>query len=93
MSKLFIPADYLLPRILRHFECIEYLNTLPIRIFDQTLIPKNSLEELQIRAATIKTCKLFQNITGWNASNVDTYFYSRRKWTGEPFHLTITTDY
>lgn len=93
MSNLFVPADYHLPKILRHFKCIEYTNTLPIRIFDQTLIPKNSIEELQIRAATIKTCKLIQIATKWNIADIDTYFWTKRKWTGEPFHLTVTTDY
>jgi len=93
MSKLFVPADYHVPKILRHFKCIEYLDILPKKVFDQQLIPKHSLEEHQIRAATIKVCDILKTATGWNTSDVDGYFHTKRKWSGEPHHLTITTDY
>lgn len=94
MSELFVSADYHIPKILRHFRCIEYLKYLPNKIFDEILIPKHSIEELQIRAATIKACNLLKIATGWNTSDIDGYFYTKKNWShDENHHLTITTDY
>jgi hypothetical protein len=93
MMKLPVPADYQVPKILRHLGCIEYSNSMAEKVDNSILIPKHSLEELQIRASTIKTCEKLQNITGWTIADVDTYLWTKRKDTDTPFHLTITTDY
>jgi hypothetical protein len=57
------------------------------------IIEKNSLEELQIRAATIRICEKLKVLTGWNVADVDTYLWKKRRLTNEPFHCTYTTDY
>jgi hypothetical protein len=93
MTHIFVPADYQVPKILRHFECIQYVNGLAFKVLDGELIQKHSLMELQIRAATIIVCTQLQYITGWTIADVDTYLWTKRKLTDTPFHLTITTDY
>lgn len=93
MYKLFVPADYQVPKVLRYFECIEFFNELEQMVDNKVLIPKGSLMEIQIRAATIKICKLLQDITKWPIPDIDTYLFCQRKLIKRPFHLTITSDY
>lgn len=93
MSKIFVPADYQVPKLLRHFNCIIYNDLLADEVDNCILIKKHSLKEIQIRAATIKVCKQLQNLTGWNAVEIDTYLWTKRKSTDKPFHLTVTSDY
>ena len=93
MTHLFVPADYQVPKILRFYDCIRYSNELSHKIFDSKLIEKNSLEELQIRAATINVCTTLQYSVGWTIADVDTYLWTKRKLSDQPFHLTYTTDY
>jgi hypothetical protein len=57
------------------------------------LIPKHSQIECEIRAATVLAGKKLQELTGWNASEIDAWLWLRRKEATKPFHLTITTDY
>lgn len=93
MLNLHVPADYQVPKILRYFKCIEYTKPLSDAIKKNELIPKHSLNELQIRASTVLVCNMLQNKTGWTIADIDTYLWTKRKLTYEPFHLTITTDY
>jgi len=93
MLYLPIPADYQVPKMLRHFDCIRYLDPLKTMVNNQNLIPKNDLMECEIRAATIVVCSELQSKTGWNASEIDSWLWLRRKECNDPFHLTITTDY
>jgi hypothetical protein len=88
-----VPADYQVPKILRHFGCIWYQSSLEEDIYEGKLIPKNSLEEIQIRAATIIVCKRMREVLGWHIGDVDTYLWTKRKLTDMPFHCTITCDY
>jgi hypothetical protein len=88
-----VPADYQVPKILKHFGCIEYKPELEEMIYENQLIQKGSIQEIQIRAATIIVCQLLQGITGWTIGDVDSFLWTRRKEVDEPFHLTITTDY
>lgn len=93
MTHLFVPADYQVPKILRHFGVIEYNPELEFIIENGKLIQKHSLMELQIRAATVLSCTELQYATGWTIADVDTYLWTKRKLTDKPFHLTYTTDY
>jgi hypothetical protein len=88
-----VPADYQVPKILRHFGCIGYRSSLEEDIYEGKLIPKNSLEEIQIRAATIIVCDDIREKLGWHIGDVDTYLWTKRKLTDMPFHCTITSDY
>ncbi|MCK5602497.1 hypothetical protein KAR91_11520 [Candidatus Pacearchaeota archaeon] len=93
MKKLHVPADYQVPKVLKHFMCLYYKSELDEKIKDSELIPKHSLEECQIRAATVLACKMLQEETGWNIADIDGWLWLRRKTAIENFHLTITTDY
>ena len=93
MTHLFVPADYQVPKILRHFGAIEYNPELEYMVDFGKLIEKHSLMELQIRAATVKACTELQYKLGWTIADVDTYLWTKRKLTDKPFHLTITSDY
>jgi len=93
ISVLPIPADYQVPKMLEYYGCIEYSEGLKERIMNYILIPKNSLEECEIRAATILTSRELSKLTGWTTPDIDSWFWLRRKECSNPFHLTITTDY
>jgi len=88
-----VPADYQIPKMLEHYNCIKYSPDLKNFIETYQLIPKNSLQECEIRSATILTCKRLCTLTKWNVADVDTYFFTKRNTCFNPFHMTITTDY
>ena len=88
-----VPADYQVPKMLEHFKCFTYSPSLKQAIQSNKLIPKNSIEECEIRSATILTVKKLCELTGWNTADVDSYFFLRRDKIKSSFHLTITTDY
>lgn len=93
MQWLPVPADYQVPKMLRHFGCFAYLSPLGAMVEEGELIPKHSRMECEIRAATIVVCRFLQIQTEWNISDIDSWLWLRRKEATEPFHLTITTDY
>jgi len=76
-----------------HFECFTYSPELYSKIHTSKLIAKGSLMECEIRAATILVAKKLCDITGWNISDIDAWFWLRRRNCDRPFHLTVTTDY
>lgn len=93
LHNLHVPADYQIPKMLYSFGCLIYHELLYSKIRSHELIPKGSLVECEIRAATVLTIKKLCDITGWNVAEVDGYFFTKRHDTPLPFHLTITTDY
>jgi hypothetical protein len=93
LNLLHVPADYQVPKMLEHFKCMTYSPTLKKMIDSNHPIPKHSLEECEIRSATIVVVKKLCELTGWNVADVDGFFFLRRHDATNPFHLTITTDY
>lgn len=93
MHVLPVPADYQVPNMLRQYGCIEYSTVLAETIRQNQLISRHSQMECEIRAATVLAGKKLQELTGWNASEIDAWLWLRRKEATKPFHLTITTDY
>jgi len=93
ISKIHVPADYQVPKLLRHFNCISYSTPLNNMIYLNELIPKHSIIECEIRAAAVVVCQKLSEQTGWNISDIDAWLWLRRKECNDPFHLTITTDY
>lgn len=93
MKSIHVPADYQVPKILKHYNAVYYKSELDEKIKTGQLIPKHSLEECQIRAATVVASKMLQEETGWTVPNIDGWLWLRRKLPSHPFHLTITTDY
>lgn len=93
ISSLPIPADYQVPKMLEHYNCIVYSKELKNKINSSELIPKHSVQECEIRAATVLVSKKLSELTGWSISDVDAWFWLKRNGCKKPFHLTITTDY
>ncbi|MFW5889746.1 MAG: queuosine salvage family protein [Bacillota bacterium] len=93
-SSFTVPSDYQLPKVLRHLGIIDYSNDLYDRIIcREELIAKGSLEEIQIRSATILACDAIAKHLDTTSFTVDNLFWQSRKITNDPFHLTYTTDY
>lgn len=90
---LHVPADYQIPKMLEHNQCISYNPYLRNIISTNQLIPKHSQIECEIRSATVLTMKKLSELTGWNIAEVDAYFFLKRHEAKKNFHLTITTDY
>ena len=93
INKLPVPADYQVPKMLEFYGAIKYNEELLRRVMNEELIPKGSLMECEIRAATIIACKTISDRIGWTSQQVDSWLWLRRKKCGRSFHLTITTDY
>lgn len=88
-----IPADYQVPKMLRHLGILEYNTELKDLIWRGDFIPAGSRMEIEIRASAIKACRIIADLTGLNSSQVDDWLWLNRKSCSDPFHLTITTDY
>ena len=93
LIQLPIPADYQVPKVLNGIGFIKYSDGLEDIIKKEILIPKGSKYEIQIRAATVLACQNICEVTGWNSSEIDTWFWTKRNEVKFPFHLSITTDY
>lgn len=93
LHNLHVPADYQIPKMLNYFGCLIYEDNLYDAIETNTLLPKHSQPECEIRAATVLIIKKICEITGWNVAEVDGFFFTKRHDAENPFHLTITTDY
>jgi len=93
IHNLHVPADYQVPKMLEHFGCLVYDDNLRAAIHNNELIPKGSIAECEIRAATVLTIKKLCELTKWTVADVDGYFFLKRHDATQPFHLTITTDY
>lgn len=88
-----IPADYQVPKMLHYYNVLEYSEELEYKVQNDIHLAENSPEEMAIRAAAIIACKKLGEITGWPASDVDGWFFIRRKESAWNFHLTITSNY
>jgi len=93
LHNLHVPADYQIPKMLEHNQCLGYNPYLRNIIATNQLIPKHSQMECEIRAATVLTMKRLCELTGWNIAEVDGYLFLKRHDAKQNFHLTITTDY
>ena len=93
MKNMPIPADYQVPKMLQHHGILIYDDDLDEAILNEITIPKGSLAECEIRAASIIACRELCRTTGWTMPQVDGYFWLRRKEATNPFHLTVTSDY
>lgn len=93
MQVLPVPADYQVPKLLNKFGIIKYSYPLKEKISNNILIPKHSIEECEIRSATVLACAELSKQTGLNISDIDSYFWLNRDKDNSKFHLTETTDY
>jgi len=88
-----VPADYQIPKMLEGLGCINYDYILSEKIQNYELIHESSLEECEIRAATMLAGKRLSELSGLSMCDIDTYLWLKRKEINKPFHLTITTNY
>lgn len=92
-ERLPVPADYQIPKMLRHFGLIEFSPELAHIIDSDQFIPENSVMELGIRAATVQACGLIAEYNGVCADDVDGWLFMRRGESGERHHLCVTVSY
>jgi hypothetical protein len=88
-----VPADYQIPKMLRHFGLIEMSKELSLLIDSNEILIENSEMELNIRAATIKACRIIAKNNNISVDDVDAYFFMLRKETNINHHLCVTTSY
>jgi hypothetical protein len=93
VTELPVPADYQVPKMLRHYGILKYSSELAEKVRLGVHLEENSPEEMAIRAATILACQSLGYETGWSASDVDGWFFIRRKQVDGPFHLCKTGNY
>jgi hypothetical protein len=82
--------------MLREFGVIEYSKNLAERIDNLILIPSGSIEEIEIRAATIWGIELIRQKLGkYSAREIDNalWFLSQDQIGRKPFHRTYTIYY
>ena len=92
-EKLLIPADYQIPKMLRHFGVLEYSNKLANAVDNSKIIQKNSEMEISIRVQAINACERLSELTGLDSYMIDQILFSMRKGSSMKHHLTITTSY
>jgi hypothetical protein len=100
-ERLTIFADYILPVALRLLGILSYSPDLERRIQERALVPRESEEEIEIRAASIWACHLLTSaINGRRPRErrviepvVDGRLWTHYHETHWPHHLTITTAY
>ena len=93
ISILPVPADYQVPKMLKWLGCINYSSELVFNIERSLILPSGSIEEVEIRSATVQACSFLAEYSGCTVCDIDTYLWNNRKKCTDPFHLTITTDY
>jgi hypothetical protein len=100
-EKLTIFADYIVPVALRLLGILSYSPELERRIRERNLVPRDSEEEIEIRAASIWACHLLTSAIndrrprerGVIEPVIDGRLWTHYHETHWPHHLTITTAY
>jgi len=93
MSKILVPADYQIPKMLRWLGCITYNSELSFVVDNSVMIVSGCYVECEIRAATIWACNRIAELANCTCEEVDTHLFAQRHFCTDPFHLTVTTDY
>ncbi len=91
-------ADYILPLVLRYHEVIEYDSNLAFKVDHQIEIPKNSKEEIEIRAGTIMAVEKIKEAlhqSDLTSMQLNDYLWiaGDRVPSTQSYHLTRTTAY
>lgn len=93
IKKLPVPADYQVPKMLGHLGCIGYEYCLLNKVNNYELILEGSLEECEIRAATIVACSMIAEEAKCTCEQVDSYLWSKRNECKDSFHLCVSSNY
>ncbi len=88
-------ADYKLPQLLREHGVLVYAPDIADRIDRRDIIPAGSVEEVEIRAATVQACELLAEKTGVLPFQVDWLLWQQSQGhpMTHPYHLTRTVYY
>lgn len=101
LDKLTAFADYKIPQLLRKIGILTYSNSLANKIDNYELVPVNSIEEVEIRAATIWSAEylketLLQKFDFVTSAHIDGLLWLRsqdKSANEKPYHRTLTTAY
>lgn len=93
LSLLPVPADYQIPKMLRHFGFIEFSDTLAEMVDNDVILQENSEMELNIRAATVLACEMLAKSNDCSVDVVDAYLFMKRKECDALHHLCVTEYY
>lgn len=94
-----VAADYVLPKILRHYGALVYAPKLAGKVDNWQIVAKDSLEEQEIRAQTWQAMFLFRDriskLRGENVSMLalDYLLWRKGRTIDVPHHLTPTSAY
>jgi hypothetical protein len=88
-----IPADYQVPKMMRHLKILYYSDQISFMISNNVHFQENGPEEMAIRSATIIAAKKLGSLTGMSPSEVDGWFFLQRKKCFDPFALCVTSNY
>lgn len=89
-------ADYKLPQILRSLGVLRYNQSLAKKVNSLKLIPKDSREEIEMRASTIWACERLASLLKVSPATVDNVLWNLSQETKKrmkPYHRTLTTCY
>lgn len=88
-----IPADYQIPKMLRHFGLIDFSDELSSLVDNNIPLMENSEMELNIRAATVQTCCVLAKENDVSVDDVDAWLFMCRKESMADHHLCVTINY
>jgi hypothetical protein len=94
-------ADYKVPQVLRRFGVIDYDETLTAKIDRRELLAPGSVEEIEIRAATIWGCELIRRALAARGTHLRAFEIDWALWFAgqslppdeRPYHRTLTVFY
>lgn len=89
-------ADYKLPQVLHQFGVLQYTKELEQLLLEKKELKENSIEEIEIRAATIVAIHQLSKITEQSAIDINDMIWLQGQdkslpWI--PYHLTKTSSY
>jgi len=100
MEALTAFADYKLPQLLREYGALAYSPDLAAKVDSRTLIPAGSMEEVEIRAATVQACELLHRDLAQRGLAILPFQVDWLLWNQSqehrmqhPYHLTRTIYY
>lgn len=94
LNKLHIPIDYQVPKMLERWDILDYDTELEDKIFNNEIIPKNSLEEMSIRSASVIATEMIMKEHNLSPLELDYILIMEAKDSkGYHHHLTLTTEY
>ena len=97
INELTVCADYKIPEMLRKLGILSYVPELAAKIANKVLIPKDSKEEIEIRANTIWAVEIIKQEIQKKISDIDSMHIGDHIWLASGpikiYHRTLTTCY